>query len=38
VGIAHRRDVEDTLQLNDQALIIYPVRFGQVAPVGGAHL
>jgi len=38
VGTAHRYNVEDTIQINGHALIIYPVRFCQVAPVGDAHL
>jgi hypothetical protein len=39
VGTAHRYTVGHTIQLNDDnALIVYPVRFVQVAPVGGAHL
>jgi len=38
VGTAHRYPVGNTIQLNDNALIIYPVRFVRVAPVGGAHL
>jgi hypothetical protein len=38
VGTAHRYNVEETIQIDNQALIIYPVRFVQVAPVGGAHL
>ena len=38
VGTAHRYNVGETIQLNDHALIIYPARFVQVPPVGGAHL
>jgi len=38
VGTAHRYTAGHTIQLNDNALIVYPVRFVQVAPVGGAHL
>jgi len=38
VGTAHRCTVGHTIQLNDNALNVYPVRFVQVAPVGGAHL
>src|SRR6266850_6266876 len=34
VGTAHRYNVEETIQIDNQALIIYPVRFVQVAPVG----
>jgi hypothetical protein len=38
VGTAHRYAVGCTIQVNDNAFIIYAVRFVQVAPVGGAHL
>ena len=38
VGAAHRYNLVDTIQINDHALIIYAVRFVQVAPVGDAHL
>ena len=38
VGIAHRLNVEDSIQLSGCRLIIYPVRFCQLAPVGDAHL
>ena len=38
VGTAHRYNVKDTIQINGHALIIYPVRFCQVAPMGDAHL
>ena len=38
VGTAHRYNVEDTIQIDGRPLIIYPVRFCQVAPVGDAHL
>ena len=38
VGTAHRYNVEATKQTNGHALIIYSVRFCQVAPVGDAHL
>jgi len=34
VGTAHRYPVENTIQLNDNAVIIYPVRFVQVVPGG----
>jgi hypothetical protein len=38
VGTANRYAAGHTIQLNESALIINPVRFIQVAPVGGAHL
>jgi hypothetical protein len=38
VGTAQRYTVGHTIQLNDNAVIIDPVRFVQVALVGGAHL
>jgi hypothetical protein len=38
VGTAHRYNVENTIQINGHALIIHPVRFCLVAPVGDAHL
>jgi len=38
VGTAHRYNEGDTIQISDHALIIYAVRFVQVAPLGDAHL
>jgi hypothetical protein len=38
MGTAHRYAAGHTIQINDSALMINPVRFIQVAPVGGAHL
>ena len=38
VGIAHRYNVGETIQINDHTFNIYLVRFVQVAPVGDAHL
>lgn len=38
VGNAQRYTVGETIQINDNALVIDPAGFVQVAPVGGAHL
>jgi hypothetical protein len=38
VGTAHRCDVAETIQLNNDTLITHQGRFVHGAPVGGAHL
>jgi len=38
VGTAHRRVVNDTIQLSNHTLVMNPDCFVNAAPVGGAHL
>jgi hypothetical protein len=38
VGLAHRRDVAKTSQVDNQRFITYVHDFTQVASVGDAHL
>jgi hypothetical protein len=37
-GHGHQHDVDETTQLKNQTLIVYPNRFVLAAPVGGGHL